>query len=466
MNQEYAYMPATELAKKLENKELSPVELTQYFLDRIESLDSKVKAYITVSREEALKQAKRAEEEINNGDYKGPLHGMPIGIKDTYKTKGITSTSGSELYKDNVPEETSTVVQNLLDAGGIVLGKLNMHSLGPGSAGINPYFGTTRNPWNLDYICGGSSSGSGAALAAGFAPIVTGTDMWGSLRVPAAMTGVYGFKPTNGLASSYANIPTSTSLDSTGPMARNIGDLALMLQEVVGYDPKDAKSLNVVIPDYSADLDKGIKGLRIGIPSYYRQGMDAEVERLFNESIEKLKELGAKVYDIELPELKFAKFAGFATALSESGANYYDSLRDNPNNHAKDVRALMSTGSLISGTQYVKAQQARREMAEGFNRAFEDVDVVLAPTYAGQTPRFDEENWVDQALNVAERALPVTVPANLTGRPALSVPMGLDQDGVPAGMQFIGPGLSEKQLLQVGRAWESTNPIDYSQIAL
>lgn len=462
---DYSYYSATELAPLIESGEVSPVELVKQFLDRIREQDDTVKAFITVAEDEALKHAKKAEEEIKNGNYKGPLHGMPVAIKDTYQTKDVLSTSGSALFKDYVPEESSTVVVNLLEkSGAIMLGKLNMHSLGPGSAGFNPTYGHTRNPFNTEHIVGGSSSGSAASLAAGMAPIVTGTDMWGSLRVPAAMTGVYGFKPTYGLVSSYANIPTSESLDSTGPMARSVSDLALMLNSMAGYDSKDPTSKNFKASvDYMDDLDKGIKGVIIGVPSYYREGLDSEVEKLFDKSIEKFKELGAEIKDIEIPELNLAKFAGLTTAVSESGANYFESLRDNPEVHAQDVRSLLMTGSILTGTQYIRAQKARRTLATAFNKAFEEVDLILGPTIPIQTPVLDENNWVEQAIDVVEKVLPFTVPANLTGVPALSMPMGLDSKGVPTGMQFFGKNLSEPLLLQAAHAWETTDPIDYNK---
>lgn len=460
---DFTYQSAAELAPKIQSGETSPVELARHFLDRIAAQDESINAFITVTEDVAMRQAEQAEKEIAAGNYKGPLHGIPIGIKDTYQTKGVLSTSGSALFQDFVPEESSTVVTKLLDdAGAVMVGKLNMHTLGPGSAGFNPTFGHTRSPWNLNHIVGGSSSGSGAALAAGMVPVVTGTDMWGSLRVPAAMTGVYGFKPSAGLASATANIPTSATLDQTGPMARSVTDLALMLNAIAGYDPQDPTSVDVTIPDYTVDLDAGIVGIKIGIPSYYRSGLDPEVERLFTESIDKLTNLGASVHDIEIPELNMAKYAGLVTALSESGANYLDSLQTQPEAHAQDVRALLMAGSVVSGTHYVRAQQARRKLARAFQEAFHQVDVVLGPTIPMQTPAF-EEHWEMQALDVVEKVLPFTVPANLAGIPALSVPMGLDNSGLPTGMQFFGRNFTEQQLLRVARAWETTDPISYGE---
>lgn len=467
-NKELLFKSAHELADMLKNQEITSVELTQTFLDRIHAIEDDVKAFITVTDDLALDQAKQADEAIQAGNYKGPMHGMPIAIKDTYKTKGVLSTSGSGMLRDYVPEETSTPVQNILDAGGVMLGKLNMHSLGPGSAGFNPWFGHTRNPFNLGHIVGGSSGGSGAALAAGMAPIVTGTDMWGSLRVPASINGVYGFKPTYGLLSSANNIPTSETHDSTGPMARHVDDLAMLTSVMSSYDPKDHNSLkDVERPDYTRNLDKGIKGLKFGVPSYYRQGLDAEVERLFNESIEKLEKLGAEVVDIEIPELEMTQYAGQVTPIAEAGANYFDELKNQPENIAKDVRAFLMAGSVVTGQQYVRAQKVRRKMALAFNEVFQEVDAILGPTIPVQVPAFKEESEMpEQAIDVVQSVLPFTVPANMTGVPALSVPMGLDKDGLPTGMQFFGRPLSEEKLLQIAKAWESTHPISYEDIVV
>lgn len=467
-NKELLFTPAHELADMLKNQEITSVELTQAFLDRIHEIDDTVKVFITITDDLALDQAKQADKEIQSGNYKGYLHGMPVAIKDTYKTKDVLSTSGSGMLTDYVPEETSTPVKNILNAGGVMLGKLNMHALGPGSAGFNPFFGHTRNAFDIEHIVGGSSSGSGVALSSGMAPIVTGTDMWGSLRVPAAMSGVYGFKPTYGLLSSYNNIPTSETHDSTGPMARHVEDLAMLLTVMSSYDGNDPNSLeNVERPDYTRNLDTGIEGLVIGVPSYFRQGLDAEVEKLFDESVEKLKELGAEVRDIEIPELEVTQFAGQVTPIAEAGSNYFEELQEQPENIAKDVRAFLMAGSVVTGQQYVRAQKARRLQVEAFEKAFGEVDVILGPTIPIQVPAFKkEEDMPEQAIDVVQDVLPFTVPGNMTGLPVISVPMGLDNDGLPTGMQFYGRPLSEETLLQIAKAWEKTDPISYDSIVI
>ncbi|WP_077618633.1 amidase [Bacillus sinesaloumensis] len=455
-----AYLSATELAPLLKSKQLSPVELTTQLLNRIDKIDPTIKSYITPLHDIALTQAKEAEKDIMQAGYKGPLHGIPIGIKDNFYTKGIRTTAGSKLFKDFVPNKSSTVVDKLLAAGGIMLGKLNMHELALGSSGTNLTFGTTRNPWNLHYMPGGSSGGSSAALAAGLATLATGTDTFGSIRLPAAMCGVYGLKPTYGLVSTYGVFPSAWSLDHAGPMARSVADLALMLNGMAGYDPNDPASLNVPIPNYTTDLTKGISGIKIGIPMYYLKGLDSDVEKLFTNALSVLNKLGAEIIELTIPELTMSTFAGYSIVGSESSAFHYDYLKTRSTDYAADNRISLLSGTLTNAPKYVKAQQARRKMVEAFHNSFKKVDLLLGPTIPFTTPAF-AHNWVEQNLEVIRRSLPFTVPATLTGVPTLSVPMGLDRNGLPVGMQFFGNHLNEILLLQAGFAWEQVNPFQY-----
>ncbi|MFD1706416.1 amidase [Siminovitchia sediminis] len=455
-----AYLPATELSPLIQTRQLSPVELTKHLLNRMEKIDPIINSYITKLNELALKQAKEAENSIMQGQYKGPLHGIPIGIKDNFETKGIRTTSGEKIFANYIPNKTATTVKKLLGSGGIMLGKLNMHQLGLGSTGINPTYGAVRNPWNTHYMTGGSSSGSAAALAAGMATLATGTDTWGSNRIPAAMCGVYGLKPTIGLVSTYGIVPTTLSMDDGGPFARSVSDLALMLNSMAGYDPKDPLSLNVPFKDYTANLGKGIRGLKIGIPTYYLEGLEPDIEKLFTHAISTLKALGAEVREIVMPELSLATFSGYATATGEGATIHQQWLQTHLQDYAADSRALLLSGSLLPTPKYLRAQQARRRLTKAFNEAFKDVDTILGPTTPITTPAFSK-NWVSQNLEVVRNGLPFTVPANLTGIPSLCVPMGLDSKGLPAGMQLIGKHFSEQLLFQMGYAWESTNPLSY-----
>jgi len=456
------FFTASDLAPLIKAKQLSPVELTKHILNRIDTIDPTIHSYITPLHELALKQAGKAENEIMYGRYKGPLHGIPIGIKDNFDTKGIRTTAGSKLFVDFIPDKTATTVEKLLAAGGIMLGKLNMHELALGSTGTNQTFGTTRNPWNIEYMPGGSSGGSSAALAAGLATLATGTDTFGSIRLPAAMCGIYGLKPTYGLVSTYGVIPSAWSLDHAGPMARSVSDLALMLDVMAGFDADDPASLHVPIANYTEDLNKGMRGVKIGIPKYYLEGLESDVEKLFKNAITTLKGLGAELIEIEIeiPELSMATFSGYVTVSGEASTFHYEWLQTHVEDYGADNRIFLLSGTLTNTPQYVKAQQARRKMVEAFHNAFKDIDILLGPTIPITTPAF-AQNWVDQNLEVIRRCLPFTVPVNLTGLPSLAVPMGFDQKGLPVGMQFIGNHLSEKQLLQVGYAWERINPFRF-----
>lgn len=417
--------------------------LTKLFINRIERFDSVLHTYITPLPELALRQAVKAESEIMRGEYKGALHGIPLGVKDNYKTKDIRTTDGSKLFIDFVPNVTATSIKKLLAAG---------------STGTNPFFGTTRNPWNIDYMPGGSSGGGTASLAAGLSVLSTGTDTFGSIRQPAAMCGVYGLKPTYGLVSTFGVFPSAWSLDTAGPMARSVSDLALMLNEMAGFDPQDPASLRVKIPNYIEGINRGIRGVKIGVPTYFLEGLDSDVERLFQQALTILSSLGAVITEVSIPELTMATFAGFVTVAGEASAFHYEWLQNKPEDYSADIRTFLLSGTLTSATQYIRAQQVRRRLVEAMNQAFMDVDILLAPTIPFVTPTFSE-NWVEQNLEVVKRTMPFTAPVTLAGIPGLAVPMGLDRRGLPVGMQLMGKHLSEKLLLQVGHAWESVDPL-------
>lgn len=458
--EDLAFLTASELAPLIRTKQLSPVELTKHILNRIDTIDQTLYSYITPLHGLAIKQAREAEKDIMQGKYKGPLHGIPIGIKDNFYTEGIRTTAGSKLFINFIPNKNATTVNKLLMAGGILIGKLNMHELALGSSGTNLTFGTTRNPWNSHYMPGGSSSGSSAALAAGLATLATGTDTFGSIRLPAAMSGIYGIKPTYGLISTHGIFPSAWSLDTAGPMARSISDLASMLQVMAGFDSNDPASLNVPIPHYIEDLNKGIEGVRIGIPTYYLNGLDTDVENLFQNAINILTNLGAEIMEITIPELSMTTFTGYTTVSGEAATFHYDWLQNHADDYATDNRSFLLAGTLTTAPQYVKAQQGRRIMVKAIKNAFMNVDIILGPTIPITTPAFAQQ-WVNQNLEIIRRCLPFTAPVNLTGIPSLSVPMGFDQNGLPTGMQFIGTHLSEKRLLQVGYAWEKINPFRF-----
>lgn len=454
-----AYYTASELAPLIEGKKLSPVELTETILKRMEKLEPTVNSYITPLNELALQQAKCAEKEIMNNFYRGPLHGIPIGIKDNQHTRGIRTTVGSKMLDDFYPDINATVVEKLLGFGGVMTGKMNCSEFAIGPSNINPFYGSARNPWNPGHVTGGSSGGSAAALAAGLTTLATGSDTYGSIRNPASMCGVYGLKPTYGLVSTHGITPTARSLDHVGPMARSVSDLALMMNHMVGHDANDPGSIKANVPDYVKGLNKGVKGLRIGIPGFFLKGLDPEVQHSFKKATRKLEELGATVMEVNIPELDMATYAGYVIVMGEGASYHHGMLQANPKGFGPDDRIQLEAGTLITATQYMESQQIRRALVKALKKVFSEVDVLAGPSLPIPAPQF-ESNWVEQNLDLTERTMPFTVPANLAAIPSLSIPIGLSPDGLPIGMQLMGNHLSEKLLLRVGYAWECTDPLD------
>lgn len=458
-------LTATELSPLIESRRISPVEVMESVCSRIEKMEPRINAYITLTPELAMQQAKNAENLIMKGYHQGPLHGIPIGMKDNIYTKGIRTTGGSAILEEFVPDHDATVMKKLLCAGGAMTGKLNMHEFGGGITNTNPAYGNTRNPWNEQYMPGGSSGGSGAALAAGMATLATGTDTFGSIRVPASMCGIYGLKPTYGLVSSYGVAPLAWSLDHIGPMARSVNDLALLLNEMAGYDPKDPGSIKPPNHDYTKNIGKGIKGIKMAIPTFFMKHLEPDVEKLFREAVVKLEQLGAKIMELDIPELTMSAFANYVITTGEASSYHYEQLQKNYDEFADDVRIFFNTGVITNTPQYVRAQQVRRKLTEAFKQAFEKVDILIAPTIP-IVPKPFAENWVEQNLSITEQCMPFTSPANNTGTPSLSVPIGLASNGMPVGMQLIGPHFSEKLLLQAGARWEETNPLGNHKMPL
>jgi aspartyl-tRNA(Asn)/glutamyl-tRNA(Gln) amidotransferase subunit A len=450
---ELAFLTASELVPLFKAKKVSPVEVLRAIFRRIEKLDSTYHSYITTIPDDALKQAQEAEAAIMRNEDLGPLHGVPVGIKDLYHTKGIRTTSGSGMLRDFIPKMNATTVEKLLKAGSIMTGKLNTHEMAGGVSSINPFYGASRNPWNPNYLTGGSSGGSGAALAAGLATLATGSDTFGSIRVPASMCGVYGIKPTYGLISPHGITPLAASLDHPGPMARSVSDLALMLGVMAGYDEKSPVSLKVKVPDYTQSLNKDIKGLKIGVPGYFLQGLDDEVEKLFMNALNTFTSMGAIVTEVSLPELSMSTFAGYVVLTVESSNYHLDMLRTNPSGFGNDVRILFESGLLLDHTHYIRAQQARRKIADALKKSFGEVDILAAPAIPITVPRF-QENWVLQSIELTNRCMPFTAPGNTSGIPSLSAPIGFSSNGLPVGMQLMADHLREDLLFQAGDAWE------------
>jgi len=456
---ELIWKPMTELARLIAAKEVSPVEVVQAYLERIEALDGKLRAYITVCREEALTQAKAAEAAVMNGQALGRLHGIPIGLKDLYATRGIRTTGGSKILADWVPEEDATVVTRLKDAGAIVLGKLNMHEFAYGPEGLNIHYGHAWNPWDpkTHLVAGGSSSGSGVAVVAGLCSGALGSDTGGSIRIPAALCGITGLKPTYGRASRAGVLPLAWSLDHVGPMTRTAADAALMLWAMAGYDPRDASSSVLPVPDYTAALTGQVKGLRVGLlRPFFLESAASVVRQAVEQAAKVLQDQGARVEEVALKTAEHAVGASFAIISPEALAYHEAWVRSRPEDYAPDVRDRLRVGAFVSATQYLRGQQARALIRNEVDAVLSKLDVLIAPaTPIVATPVGQPEVRVESAQHEVRASLTrCTRIFNLSGHPACAVPCGFTSAGLPIGMQIAGRPFDEATVLRVADAYQ------------
>jgi aspartyl-tRNA(Asn)/glutamyl-tRNA(Gln) amidotransferase subunit A len=445
------------VAPLLRERRLSPVELTDAYLDRIQRLDPSLNTYIRVMPDQARAAARQAEREIADGGWRGPLHGVPIGIKDLFDVAGVPTTMGSSILRDNVPEADATVVSRLKAAGAAILGKQNLHEFAFGITSENPHFGAVHNPWSLDRVPGGSSGGTAAAVAAGLCAGGLGSDTGASIRAPASFCGVVGLKPTYGRVSRAGALPLAWSLDHAGPLARSVADCAILLQAIAGYDARDHASAMEAVPDFSADLARGAAGLRVGVPrEYFFEIVEPDVERLVRLAIATLEQLGARVEEVSLPHVGHAQVAGNVIMSSEAAAWHTTWLRERPRDYGPDVLQRIRGGLLVRATEYLHSQQIRTLIQQDFAQAFERVDVVVGPTVPLLAPPIGRTLEPGGPLNLPPRLVAnrTTVPCNLTGMPAISVPCGFS-DGLPVGLQIMGPAFAEPLVLRAAAAYEA-----------
>ena len=450
---ELCYMTIAQAAPLLRDGQLSPVELTRAFLERIEAIDGRLNSYVTLLPERALAQARAAEAEILRGDYRGPLHGIPIGLKDLYDTAGILTTAMSRVTPDRVPTEDATTVARLNQAGTILLGKLAMHEFALGGPDFTSLFPPARNPWNLAHIPGGSSSGSGAAVAAGLCMGALGSDTGGSIRGPASMCGIVGIKPTYGRVSNFGVVPLSWSQDHCGPMTWTVADNALMLQTLAGHDPKDPTTSTAPVPDYSAALRDGIAGMTIGVPRryFFEAGPDVAPETLaaIEGALEVMAELGATVRDVDIPHVEQSRAANQTIMMGEAFAYHEHNLKTRREDYGAMVRDRFLLGGMLTISDYVQAQRVRslikREMAD----ALREVDVLVTPT--SPKPAAALEGYSGGATLTGPS---FTGPFNASGIPAISTPGGFSSDGLPIGLQIAGKPFDEATVLRIAYAYE------------
>ena len=452
------YLSITQTAALIRARELSPVELAQAYLDRIAAHDGALGAYITVMRDRALAQARQAETDIQAGDYKGPLHGIPIAVKDIINTKDTLTSAGSRVLADNIPAEDSTIIQRLDAAGAVLLGKLNLSEFAIGGTIDHPY-GTPRNPWNPDHTAGGSSSGSGVAVAGGLCAAALGSDTGGSIRGPAAFCGIVGLRPTYGRVTRHGVIPMCWSMDTIGPMTRAVADCALVLSAIAGPDPRDPTSAHAPVPDYVADIEHGARGLSIGLPTemFHFDGLNDEVRQSVTRAVSVLEEHGASANEVSLPTSAHSGAVFLTTADVDAAAYHADRLKTRGDLYDWSTRARLESAALTPASAYIRAQRARALIASELHAALDQHDALILPSGPGPAPTIAASTgrpggYYQGSLDMARRRY--TSPAALAGMPAISVPCGLSQSGLPIGMQIIGKPFSEPILLRLARAYE------------
>jgi aspartyl-tRNA(Asn)/glutamyl-tRNA(Gln) amidotransferase subunit A len=444
--QDLAYLTAVEVAALYRSRELSPVEFIRSLFERIEALQPTIRAYITVTAEVAMEEARAAEAALLRGEG-GPLLGIPMAYKDIYMTAGVLTTAGSKVHERDVPAITATTVRKLHEAGAVMLGKLTTHEFAMGITPEEHPFPPARNPWNLERIPGGSSSGSGAALAAGIAVGTLGTDTGGSIRHPGCVCGIAALKPTYGRCSRYGVYTLSWSLDHTGPMARTVEDVALMLTAMAGYDPLDPASAQVPDEDYSLSLTSGVRGLKVGVMrSFYEPTAKPYVTAAVDEAVRAFAGLGAKIADVEIPSMELVKSSP-AIMLPEAYSYHAPDLHETPEKYPAWLRNRLLSGGLYRGGEYVQAQRARQIVKEDFEKVLREVDVIVTPTRGDVAMTFPE------AYEDYSRGPSYTPMYNMTGLPAISIPCGF-ADGLPIGLQIAGRPFDEATVLRVAYAYE------------
>ena len=467
-----------ETAELIEKREASPVELAELFLERISAEDGKINSYITVWEKAAVEAARKAEKQISEGNYLGPLHGVPIALKDIFVTKNSRTTCGSKMLRDFVAPYNSTVAEKLLASGSVILGKNNMDEFAMGSSNETSYFGPVKNPWDTDRVPGGSSGGSAAATAANLCVASVGTDTGGSIRQPGSLCGVVGMKPTYGRVSRFGMIAFASSLDQAGPIAKTVEDAAIILSSIAGYDPLDSTSVNLPTTDYASALSTDIKGLRVGIPKeYFVSGMDPEVEKSVREAITKLETLGAEIVEISLPHSRYAVSTYYIIAPSEASSNLarYDGVRytyrcentetlrdlffrSRSEGFGDEVkrRIMLGTYALSTGyydAYYLKAQKARTLIIRDFEDAWEKVDVIASAT--SPETAFGIGEKTDDPLKMYLSDV-LTIPCNIAGLPGISVPCGFSSEKLPIGLQIMGKTFDEQTVLNAAYAYEQS----------
>lgn len=460
------YSSLREAARRIQSREISPVELTQSMLDRIAAIDPKLKSYATPMPEQALEAAKRAEDEIQRGMYRGPLHGVPIAVKDLCYTKGVRTMAGTSIYAGFLPDHDATVVTRLSQAGAVLLGKLNLTE--GAMAGYNPARDIPVNPWREDLWAGASSSGSGVATAAGLCYGSIGTDTGGSIRYPSAANGIVGLKPTYGRVSRYGVFPLAESLDHVGPMVRRAGDAAVMFEAIAGFDSSDPTSLKDPVPRMLDELEKGVRGLRVGFDRRFAtEGVHPEQSAAIQAAVDVLRSLGAGIVDVQMPNVAEVRNMWLILCAKEAVTAHAATFPSRKNEYGPYLRDFLQLGAAVSAADYAKAIQYRKDLSAKYRAVLSTVDAFAYPATPGGAYLISKEaQYGSMADSNAERArylnsykpplgaFVYAAPADLSGTPAITLPVGCSSEGIPLSMQFAGQALSEATLCRIGHAYE------------
>ncbi len=454
------------LSPRIRRKEISPVELTNLYFSRIKRLNPSLNAYLTLTEERALADAKMAEKEIHRGKYRGPLHGIPFSIKDNLATKGVRTTAGSKILSEWVPDFDATVVTRLKEAGAVILGKTNMHEWAKGSNSINIFYGTPHNPWDTKRVPGGSSGGSAVAVAASLCVASLGTDSAGSVRNPASLCGTVGLKPTYGRVSTFGGVPGTGgySTNHFGIFTKTVEDSALVLKVIAGYDPKDPLSSQERVPDYPKSIGKPVKGLKVGVlRGYFDDGLVGEVKSAFTEAVSTLKSLGMKTEEVSIPHMDLIPAVQTATSRVESISDHDPYLRTRPRDYSPGLLYTQIAALLVPASTFVTAQRVRRLIYQEFDEALERVQVLVAPTVSIPAPTIEECNCGYVEMDGRRIYLQgprgnfltqCTIPFNVTGLPAISVCCGFSSTGLPIGLQIASGSFREDLVFRVAHAYE------------
>ncbi|MFM0632206.1 amidase [Paraburkholderia xenovorans] len=459
MSSELARLSIATAAKLVRSGEVSPTDLLNASLQEIERHNSTLRAFISVTEETAKKAATAAELLLSAGYDLGPLHGIPLGIKDNVGIQGQRTTAGSKVLGNWHPDKDATVIAKLKQAGAVFVGKTNMHEFAWGGTSANPHYGHVRNPWDTSKFPAGSSGGSGAAVAAGLCFGALGTDTGGSIRLPSAINGVVGLRPTYGRVSNSGIVPLAWSMDTAGPMTRTVEDCALMFNAIVGPDPTDPATAPVPVDDYLSRLNSGVRGLRIGVvPHYFFSHLQADVKRAVEQALRTFEGLGAQLVEVDINHIEGNISAQLTIESAEPSTYHQKSLRERPGDYGDDVRTLLEVGEMLLATHYLQAQRYRSVLRAEFIEAFKEVDVFVCPTLPFTATALGAttvviENGVEEDMLSA--IMQFTGVPSLTGLPSLNVPCGFDSSGLPVGMQIIGAPFSESKLFSVGHAFQS-----------